>query len=692
MSFVRKSKSDIVADMKLGVVENIPKITDLNQGGVLAEILDVNGNELSLIYDNQELIYNGTRIDLATGEDLDNIGAYVGITRNPGLKTAGYATFERNNPAGVNFTISAGAIISTQPNTADPQLKYVVRSNTTFSASISAEVHDYVDGVYDYPLNERIISSVSSIGGTVSGSPYVFVVTTDYTIEADVSITDIDVTSIVEVDDCDTADWTESTDASADATEAVDKRQGTASLKLGKSGTSSNTFSYEKVLSGSKNGSGKHLQFWMYINSGTDLSKIVSAKIIIGSGGSAANSYEMPISLSTLETGWKMYSLSYQSTTAVRVGTPSISAIDYVKIVFVTSAAGDTITSGNIKMDYWFFSFVSSYRGDIIRFVPGATLPDDGTTFSVDYIPLSKEVLVDAEEIGSDYNVGVNRIVYKVSIISNIDTVNNYVVFLGGLDAETDDDYRARIKEATTLAGKATTQALRQAILGVNGVTSVTIEDTPQLTETDETHVYNATTKEFKLAYEVAFDSATLKISDSSGGPADYIKGTDYRLDLADNKIKFDLAGAEPSGGATVYVDYEYLWNCHVFAYVTGAEIPLPSAVLTDVNTAIADTKAAGVVVTVFEPTLVSVDVTADITVDTLGGYSSSAVQAAVVAALQQHMNALDTGEDVYLSELYRVIQEVDGVINSSISAPAADVSIANAEVARPGTITITVI
>ena len=691
MGFVRKSKEDIRADLKLNTVQNTEKITDVNPGSIVSEVLDADAEEFDGLYEQGQSTFDGTRIDTATGEDLEGIGAYVGVSRNPGLTTAGNATFVRSTPAGGDFTISQGAIISTQPNTSEEQLKFVVRADTTFDASIVDEAHTFANGIYDYPLNERLISSISVLDGTAAATPNVFAESTDFEIVKLGSIIDVDVATIVLLDDAETADWSDSADASANTLDAVEFRQGSNSLNLGKSGTGSDTFFYEKTFAGTVDGSSKEIVFWMYMDDQATIDKLTSVIYHTGSGGSISNSIAIPLSLSELEVGWKLYRVLPSALNAVTTGFPVLGSTNYGRVELSTNVAGDTIAAGKIKIDFIIYANTDDYTGDFVRFLPTGTLPDDATTFEADYIPLSKEVVVDAEAIGSSYNVGLNRIVFKVSVIPNIDTVNNYEIFAGGLDVEADDAYRERIKDATALASTATEAAIQQAALNINGITSAVVDGTPQKTETDEVHIYNSTTKEFSLAFDAAIDTATLKISDSApSGPADYIKDTDYRLDTLDgNKIKFDLAGSEPVNGATIYVTYEYLWASHVDLIVAGVQAPLPASVITELNTALDETVSAGDIITVSEPTVISVSVTATITVDTVNGFSFAAVQPLVIEAVTQYINGLGVGADVFLAELYATIQGVEGVLNSSITLPVGDVAIATDEISGVGTITI---
>ena len=691
MPYSKKSEAEIVNDILIEVVTNVDDVTDVNVGAVLRKLAEALGIEVSDLYTQLDEIYNGTRIDSATGTDLDNLAALLGITRKEGTKSQGYVTFIRRTPTSSDFTIPSGAIISTQPNTGETQLRYAVKNNTTFSATITDEEHTFQNGTYKYAMNERFIDSISQIIGTVSGSPFTFVEGTDFQLTKDYSGLILDPDNITDLDTCDAiTGWTNSTDATAPSLDTTDYKQGTASINLGKSGTASTTFSYDKTLGSVVDVTGKSIYLWIKVADAATLNKLQNIKVLIGSDSGSANSYELSFDQTSLEVGWKLYKISFGDAAIVKNGVPNIGAMNYLKITGTTNNATDTITTGDIKMDWWLAGTSIDYEGDIVEWLSTGTLPDDGTTFKVSYTPLSKEVLCESEAVGETYNVAKHKIVYKVSYIANVDSVDNYIAQTGGTDTEDDDSLRDRVKNATELKGKATAEALRQAVLAVEGVTSASVNDMPQKTASAEPHEFIdiSTTPEQKLDNEVALVDGTLEVTGTAGGSSyTFVHGTDYYLQ--DSTIIWVSSATVPDNGTTFYVTYNYNWLGHVEMFVTGTSTPLPSTVSTNIDTAIEDTKAAGVVVTWAEPTVISVNVTADILVDTAGGYAFAEVSQNVEDALINFLNAKESGSDVYVAELIDTIMGVAGVQNTSVSVPASDVTIATNEVARPGTITI---
>jgi len=517
MAFTIRPIEEIIAGILFEIVQNVPQITDLNPGSVLRTMVEASATELEQLYTELNNVFEGTRIETSGGDDLDNLGALVGVTRKVGTNAAGIVTFSRAQAATVDFTIPSAAIVSTQPNTGEDQLRFNVDADTLFDAEIVDETQKFKDGIFDYRLVERFVSTVDDLTGTASAAPFTFVEATDFDIIKnvdDVLIVDTDSIVVADANDVITG-WGISADATAIATDIVEKREGVASLKLGKGGTASNTATYEKTLIGVVDGDGKDLVIWLRIKDDFTLAKINKITLLFGSGGSDANSFSLDFPNTKLAAGFNQLKFNTGDSTVIRTGTPSGTAINFLRISIVTNLTGDTIVSGDMNMDYWIFADTEDFTGDIIRFKdPGTgTKPDDDTDILTDYKPLSKEVACTAEFIGDDFNIGTNKIIFKVSIIANIDSVNNFNAFLGGTDEETDDDFRARIQLATQVQAKATVTALQQAVLAVEGITSVSVDDLPRKSASLEPILFATGTDDYGLEFEVAVDNVTLVVS-----------------------------------------------------------------------------------------------------------------------------------------------------------------------------------
>lgn len=698
MSFETKTTNEITNDMIINVINSVDSITDLNPGSVFRTLVESLSQELSDLYTQLQSIYNGTRINTATSDDLDNLGAIVGVDRNTGNVAEGTITFIRETVSGSDFTIPSRTIVSTQPNTADNPLRFITLSSTTFDSDITGESSLFIDGIYNYSLSQRLIGSISSLSATVSSSSQVLLEDTDFQITNNFDGVIPDTTTYELTDNCDaTSGWTGSTDASTIAVNTGDKKQGTGSLYLGKTGTTENFVYYRKTLSSSIDMEGKRQFLFLKALNQTAINKIPSVKIRISSDSTPDNNY-YEFAADTLTTGWVLQDFDPTQATGITiVGSPNVTNINSIQIRVNTNNISDTLTSGDVRMDFWFVAEATDYRGDVVEFIDGGTSPDTNTSFIVNWKPLSVDATINSEEVGSTYNVGQDTIVYKVSDVANISRVNNYVSLSVGQDIETDTAYRARIKNASSSAGKATVEALRQAILGVQGVVSVSVSDLPEKAATDEAIVYHTAVKENKLANEIAFvdDELTptnIVVSNTAGGSADYTYGTDYTLEDGTSYILWTASGGTyPSDGATVYANYAYNWLGHVEISVAGVSTPITTEVQALIDTAISETKAAGVSVTWTETTVQYINIEMTLSVDTVNGYSETTVKEEVKANIINWLNNMQIGEDVLLSEFYQVVMNTDGVTNVTItdwdgdvSAPFPDISIGANEVARP--------
>jgi uncharacterized phage protein gp47/JayE len=88
-------------------------------------------------------------------------------------------------------------------------------------------------------------------------------------------------------------------------------------------------------------------------------------------------------------------------------------------------------------------------------------------------------VPVRAVEPGSSGNVFAGTVVVMPQPLVGVEFVLNRGDILTGVNVETDDDLRERARRALEVAGKATLASLESAIKGIEGVTSVLIEDMP---------------------------------------------------------------------------------------------------------------------------------------------------------------------------------------------------------------------
>lgn len=698
MAYTTKTYDQIKANIILNIIQNVDEVNDANVGSVLDSFVAAFSTELSEEYADLNTIYQATRINTATDDDLDQIGEIVGITRNEGGNSSGDVTFSRNSGATDSFTVSNNVLISTQPNTGETTKRFITTESKTFPTSDSY-TQEFVNGIYYYKLNERLFETISSLTGTASSSSHTFIEDTDFEVSEDYNGKIFDLDNYSLLNDCETiGDWAAGTNTLTITANTSEYVQDTQSLNLRKSGSSgSDTISYFHDLGADNDLTDLKAFVSMYVDESTNsvYSTILDTITIkIGSGynggsGSTTNNYEFDFEASDLTSDdWKRLVLDF--TEATVNNNPDITAIDFIDIQVTTQSATDALADGDLMMDFWFAADYNNYRGTVIKFLSTGTLPDTTTDFITTYTPLSIDIPVESEEIGSIYNVSVGKIIYKVSNIPNIDTVYNYEVMRGGSDAEEDDDYRDRIKSGGNINARASANAIETNVLDLDFIRSASVIDLPEKSQTDEAHVYDSSTQKFVLDYFVAQDDATLLISDTAGGTADYTKDTDYELN-SDNEIDFSIGGTEPSDGATVYVDYNYDHLGNFKVLVTGVLGNLSASQISEVETVVDNVRSPGTVPSVEQPTYTSVDVTCTPTIDS--SYDSTTVKENVQEAISDYITNLGIGEDVLYAGIIDVIMDVSGVTNTTVSdiggGGTSDYTIGSEEVATPGTITV---
>ncbi|MFM2119493.1 MAG: hypothetical protein RL722_961 [Pseudomonadota bacterium] len=118
--------------------------------------------------------------------------------------------------------------------------------------------------------------------------------------------------------------------------------------------------------------------------------------------------------------------------------------------------------------------------GENLRTVTLATAPAPGTTLVLSYQARNPSVTVPvvALDTGPQGNLGAGSLTVMPTPPRGVDGgVTNHEPTTGGSDPESDDELRDRAKHSLETAGKATLNALRFAVLDVDGVDSVEVHD-----------------------------------------------------------------------------------------------------------------------------------------------------------------------------------------------------------------------
>ena len=99
--------------------------------------------------------------------------------------------------------------------------------------------------------------------------------------------------------------------------------------------------------------------------------------------------------------------------------------------------------------------------------------------------------------------------------------------------------------------------------------------------------------------------------------------------------------------------------------------------------------RGTGIHARVLAPTKVLQDVTVEVVSNNI--LSDELVKFTTKTAIENFINSLELGDDVIVNKLIDVIMGVNGVIDCTITTPASNVSIGDSQIAKPGTVTVTV-
>lgn len=250
-----------------------------------------------------------------------------------------------------------------------------------------------------------------------------------------------------------------------------------------------------------------------------------------------------------------------------------------------------------------------------LRFLTTATgTIEDGNTDS-------GSVEVQAEEVGTAYNVSGDSITVLEDTVSGVDTVTNSLAATGGVDEESDISYKKRFQDYIEGLGRSNIAGLLAGALGVEGITSVSVVE---------------------LFPPVSNVNVDLYVDDGSPGGVSSEK-------LSEVQSVIDGDGTEENPGY----------------------------------------RAAGVNVVVKSPVVVTQDI--DVSVSVIAGVDTDQLQQDVESNLTEYVNGLGVGGNIVYNELVASVMEVFGVEDCDITNPSANVSIADTQVGRVGTINLAV-
>lgn len=249
----------------------------------------------------------------------------------------------------------------------------------------------------------------------------------------------------------------------------------------------------------------------------------------------------------------------------------------------------------------------------------------------------SGSISVLANEVGTSYNVPAAAISIIVTPVTGVETVTNSTSTTGGLNAETDDEYRIRFQQFIEGLGQSNVSGL---VAAAKSVTVVGVGS-----------VRSASVVEYFPPTGPNYYNLSVYVDDGAGNaPAGLLTEVAKVLNGDPNDI----------------VNYPGV-------------------------------KAAGVKLEVLAPSKVSIDIVVQITDDDTA--SQDSITANLTTALTDYVNNLLLGEDVIYQKIVEKIMLTAGVMDIyytggqyslTVNTTRTNVTIGGAQIARIGTITIT--
>lgn len=321
----------------------------------------------------------------------------------------------------------------------------------------------------------------------------------------------------------------------------------------------------------------------------------------------------------------------------------------------------------------------------------------------------SNTVSIVAEGTGTTFNVDPDTLTGFASKPPGVDSGTNPTAINNGVDLESDDKFRSRIKAYLKSLSRATNTAMIYAALtAIDSATGKsvifaqsvedefnpgnvvlyiddgagTVESTAVGAPPDEVLLASALGGEvdfFTTNKPIKIESTFTLEHDPSGAPpaVNLVKDTDFTVDPSSGHIKL-IQAQFPTGLAA-----GDKLTMKAYTYFDGL-IQITQKIIdgdpTDRST-FPGYRAGGVIVRVLSPTIIFMTVAADITV--LQDFSQTAVATAVTAAVSGYINGLTIGEAVILNELRKVAMSVPGMFDIKFTAPTQNRNILLSQLAR---------
>jgi len=311
----------------------------------------------------------------------------------------------------------------------------------------------------------------------------------------------------------------------------------------------------------------------------------------------------------------------------------------------------------------------------------------------------SASIPISAVIPGDSGNVEANTITQMTSL-AGVETVTNPTSGTGGLDVESDDAYRARLRAYIRSLARGTPDALKFAALSGSlpligrvataevvedplnlGITRVYIDNGSGTIAQTDTLGATETIIAAASGGEVRFNVANVPVVPSTTF-LPFLNGlpllpTAYTLNTSTGQITLDPTlfptGLAPGDAVTITV---YTWYTGLIAEVQKIIDGDPAD-----RTNYPGYRAAGTLVYVLAPTALFISIEANIVIE--DGYDDAAVRTAVQNAVIRYVNGLGINGDLIFNELIHQVMAVPGVFDVSFVTPTSTIVVGDAEVIR---------
>ena len=331
-------------------------------------------------------------------------------------------------------------------------------------------------------------------------------------------------------------------------------------------------------------------------------------------------------------------------------------------------------------------------------------IPAGGTT-SVRTDGPGGDIPARAENPGANGNSALNTTTVTLSTLAGVSAVTNPTPFTGGVDQETDDQFRAQIVARTRALARSTRNALEtrareaevdgsrvvlakciQSPYYAPGSATLLIDDGSGTAESfaatvvDEDLITSATggeTRFYTDNYPLRGSAWTVTRDPASGPPVVLTYDTDYRVVAPWGLVQLSPT-AFPTGlaaGDRLYIGpYEYYTEL-----VAEAQRLIDGDPADPVNYPM--WRGEGTVITVKVPSVITVNVACSIV--TLEGFARDTVRTLVQQAIAAYIASLNIGDDVILAAMVERAMSVAGMLDVVFTAPLSNIAIGDEQLAR---------